>query len=303
MANSHAHSHAHDHAPADFGRAFAIGIALNVGFVLVEAGYGLASGSLALVADAGHNASDVLGLLLAWGAVWAAKRRPTTAFTFGWRRSSIMAALINAVALMMAVAVIAVEAVQRFGDPRPIATTTVMAVAAAGIAVNGITAWLFARGRKGDLNIRAAFQHMVADAAVSAGVVVAAFAISQTGWLWLDPVVSIAIAALIAVGSWGLLKESARLSLDAVPEGVDCAAIETYLQGLPGVTAVHHLHIWPISTTEAAMTVHLDVADAGPHDALLHRIGDDLEHRFNIAHPTIQIETDAAACAFGHAHA
>lgn len=298
-----AHDHAHDHAPADFGRAFATGIALNVSFVLVEAGYGLASGSLALVADAGHNASDVLGLLLAWGAVWAAKREATTAFTFGWRRSSIMAALINAVALLMAVAVIAVEAVQRFGDPRPIATTTVMAVAAAGIAVNGITAWLFARGRKGDLNIRAAFQHMVADAAVSAGVVVAAFAISRTGWLWLDPVVSIAIAVLIAVGSWGLLRESARLSLDAVPEGVDCAAIEAYLVALPGVTAVHHLHIWPISTTEAALTVHLDVADAGPHDVLLHRIGDDLEHRFHIAHPTIQIETDAAACAFGHAHA
>lgn len=303
MANSHAHPHAHDHAPADFGRAFAIGIALNLGFVAVEAGYGLASGSLALVADAGHNASDVLGLLLAWGAVWAAKRRPTAAFTFGWRRSSIMAALINAVALMMAVAVIASEAVRRFGDPRPIATGTVMAVAAAGIAVNGITAWLFARGRKGDLNIRAAFQHMVADAAVSAGVVVAAFAIARTGWLWLDPVVSVAIAALIAVGSWGLLRESARLSLDAVPEGVDCAAIESYLQGLPGVTAVHHLHVWPISTTEVALTVHLDVADNGPHDMLLHRIGDDLEHRFNIAHPTIQIETDAAACAFGHAHA
>lgn len=298
-----AHDHAHDHAPADFGRAFAIGIALNVGFVAVEAGYGLASGSLALVADAGHNASDVLGLLLAWGAAWAVKRRPTTSFTFGWRRSSIMAALINAVALLMAVAVIAVEAVHRFGEPRPIATNTVMAVAAAGIAVNGITAWLFARGRKGDLNIRAAFQHMVADAAVSAGVVVAAFAIARTGWLWLDPVVSIAIAALIAVGSWGLLKESARLSLDAVPEGVDCGAIETYLQGLPGVTAVHHLHVWPISTTEIALTVHLDVAAAGPHDALLHRIGDDLGHRFNIAHPTIQIETDAAACAFGHAHA
>lgn len=298
-----AHDHAHDHAPADFGRAFAIGIALNVGFVAVEAGYGLASGSLSLVADAGHNASDVLGLLLAWGAAWAVKRRPTTGFTFGWRRSSIMAALVNAVALMMAVAVIAVEAVQRLGDPRAIATNTVMAVAAAGIAVNGVTACLFARGRKGDLNIRAAFQHMVADAAVSAGVVVAAFAIARTGWLWLDPVVSIAIAALIAVGSWGLLKESARLSLDAVPEGVDCGAIETYLQGLPGVTAVHHLHVWPISTTEVALTVHLDVAAVGPHDALLHRIGDDLDHRFNIAHPTIQIETDAGPCAFGHAHA
>lgn len=297
-AHGHEHGgHGHSHAPANFDRAFAIGISLNLVFVAAEAVYGLAAGSLALLADAGHNAADVLALLLAWGAAWATRRRPSSAFTYGWRRSSIMASLINAVMLFAAVGIIVVEAVQRLFEPAAVATGTVMAVATLGIVINGVTAWLFARGRKGDLNVRGAFQHMAADAAVSAGVVVAALAMRQTGWLWIDPAVAILVAGVIAVTSWGMLKESLRLSLDAVPEGIDCAAIETYLIGLPGVRAVHHLHVWPMSTTEVALTAHLVVPEPGPHDALLGRVAHDLRHDHGIAHPTIQVEADAAACA------
>ena len=285
---SNAHDH-HDHAPANFDTAFAVGVVLNLGFVAAEAGYGFAANSLALLADGGHNAADVLGLLLAWGAAWASRRQPSPGFTYGWRRSSIMASMINAVALLMAVAIIVVEAVQRLASPPPVATGTVMAVAAVGIAVNGITAWLFARGSHGDLNVRAAFLHMAGDAAVSAGVVIAAFAIARTGALWLDPVVSIAVALLIALASWGTLRESLRLSLDAVPRGIDCAAIEAELRALPGVTAVHDLHVWPMSTTEVALTVHLVVPGPGPHDGLLTRIAHDLAHH-GIRHPTVQIE-------------
>lgn len=302
MSAGHHHDHdhgghGHSHAPENFDRAFAIGISLNLVFVVAEAVYGLAAGSLALLADAGHNAADVLALLLAWGAAWATRRRPSTSFTYGWRRSSIMASLINAVLLFAAVGVIVVEAVQRLFEPAAVATATVMAVAALGIVINGVTAWLFARGRKGDLNVRGAFQHMAADAAVSAGVVVAALAMRQTGWLWLDPAVAILVAGVIAVTSWGMLKESLRLSLDAVPEGIDCAAIEDYLTGLPGVGAVHHLHVWPMSTTEVALTAHLVVPGPGPHDALLGRIARALRHDHGIAHPTIQVEADAEACA------
>lgn len=293
----HGHGHGHSHAPASFDRAFAIGVALNVAFVVAEAVYGFTADSLALLADAGHNAADVLGLLLAWAAAWATRRPTSAGFTYGWRRSSIMASLVNAVLLLAAVGVIVVEAVQRLFAPEPVATGTVMVVAALGILVNGATAWLFARGRKGDLNIRSAFQHFAADAAVSAGVVVAALAMRQTGWLWIDPVVAIAVGAVIAVAGWGTLRESLRLSLDAVPDGIDCAAIETYLRALPGVEAVHHLHVWPTSTTEVALTAHLVVPEPGPHDALLGRVAHDLRHDHGIAHPTIQVEADAAACA------
>ena len=295
----HGHAHGpggHSHAPANFDRAFAIGVVLNSAFVLAEVGYGFASDSLALLADAGHNAADVLGLLLAWGAAWASRRQPSAQFTYGFGRSSIMASTLNAVLLLAAVGAIVGEAVQRFFQPEAVATGTVMAVAAAGIAVNGITAWLFASGAKDDLNIRGAFQHMAADAAVSAGVVVAAFAMARTGWLWLDPAVGIAVAAFIALASWGTLRESVRLSLDAVPEGVDCAAVEAYLRGLPGVSAVHDLHVWPMSTTEVALTAHLTVPGPGPHDALLGRIAHDLAHDHRISHPTVQIEDDHAAC-------
>ncbi len=297
MRSEHHHDHGHSHAPAAFDRAFAIGAGLNIAFIAAEVGYGFAADSLALLADAGHNAADVLGLLLAWGAAWASRRQPSEGFTYGWRRSSIMASLVNAVLLLAAVGVIVVEAVQRFADPAPIATGTVMAVAALGILVNGITAWLFAHGRKGDLNIRSAFQHFAADAAVSAGVVAAALVMRQTGWLWVDPAVAIAVGVVIAVTGWGTLKEALRLSLDAVPEGIDCAGIEAYLAALPGVQAVHHLHVWPTSTTEVALTAHLVIPEAGPHDALLGQIAHELGHHHGIAHPTIQIEADAAACA------
>ena len=295
--SGHSHGHGHSHAPANFDRAFAIGVVLNSGFVLAEAGYGFASGSLALLADAGHNAADVLSLLLAWGAAWASRRVPTANFTYGFRRSSIMASTINAVVLLMAVAIIFVEGVQRFADPEPVATNTVMIVAAIGIAVNGITAWLFASGRKDDLNVRGAFQHMAADALVSAGVVVAAFVMARTSWLWLDPTVAIVVALVIAVASWGTLRESLRMSMDAVPDGVDCAAVEAYLLALPGVVAVHDMHIWSMSTTEVALTAHLTVPGPGPHDGLLAKLAHDLAHHHKIAHPTVQIEADHSDCA------
>ncbi len=296
----HGHGHAgqgHSHAPTNFDRAFAIGVAINVVFIAAEVGYGFAADSLALLADAGHNAADVLSLLLAWAAAWASRRPSSPGFTYGWRRSSIMASLINAVLLLAAVGVIVVEAAQRLFEPGPVATGTVMVVAAIGILVNGATAWLFARGRKGDLNIRSAFQHFAADAAVSAGVVVAALVMRQTGWLWLDPVVAILVGVVIAATGWGTLRQALRLSLDAVPDGIDCGSIEAYLLALPGVQAVHHLHVWPMSTTEVALTAHLVVPEPGPHDALLGRIAHDLGRDHGIAHPTIQVEADAAACA------
>lgn len=292
-SHSHAHGHDHAHVPTNFDRAFAIGITLNLGFVSVEVIYGLLAHSLALLADAGHNLSDVLGLALAWGATWLARKPATPEFTYGFRRSSILASLLNAVILLIAVGAIAWEAVQRLMSPQPVAAQTVMIVAAIGIAVNGITAWLFSRGAKGDLNIRGAFVHMASDAAISAGVVIAALVTLYTGWLWLDPVVSLLIVALIVGGTWGLLRESIRLALDAVPEGVDQAAVAAYLAGLPGVSHVHDLHIWSMSTTEVALTAHLVRPDCGIDDALSAQIAHDLDHDFGIAHVTIQCEATA----------
>ncbi len=300
MAHAHTHSHAshshagyghaHSHAPATFDRAFAIGIALNTAFVVAEIAYGLVAHSLALLADAGHNLSDVLGLALAWGAVWLGRKPATAAFTYGFRRSSILASLVNAVVLLVAVGGIAWEAVQRLANPGPVDSGTVVWVAAAGIAVNGVTAWLFARGSKGDLNIRGAFIHMASDAAISAGVVVAALVTLRTGWRWLDPSVSLVIVVLIIAGTWGLLRESVRLALDGVPAGVDQAGVARYLAALPGVTQVHDLHIWSMSTTEVALTAHLVRPGAGLDDALHARIAHDLEHDHGIAHVTIQCE-------------
>lgn len=286
----HDHNHSHSHAPGSFGFAFAVGIALNLGFVVVEASYGAIAHSLALLADAGHNLSDVLGLVLAWGATVLVRRLPTKRRTYGLRRSSILASLINALLLLAAISVIAWEAVGRFRHPAPVATGVVMGVAAVGILVNGITAWLFMSGRKGDLNIRSAFQHMAADALVSLGVVAAAFAMRFTGWLWLDPAVSLAIVVVIAIGTWGLLRDSVNLALDAVPQGIDPMEVESYLETLPGVMAVHDLHIWGMSTTEAALTVHLVKPDARIDDALLARINKDLHVRFGIDHVTVQFE-------------
>ena len=286
----HGHGHGHAHAPTDFGRAFAIGIALNLSFVIVEVVYGLIAHSLALVADAGHNLSDVLGLVLAWTASVLVRRLPTQRRTYGLRRSSILVSLVNAVVLLIGIGAIAWEAVQRLQHPEPVASDVVMAVAAVGIAVNGITAWMFAAGRKGDVNIRGAFLHMASDAVVSLGVVLAALTMRYTGWLWLDPLVSLAIVVVIAFGTWSLLRESLDLALDAVPRAIDPVEVETYLAMLPGVVAVHDLHIWGISTTDAALTVHLVKPDASIDDALLARINHDLRQRFRIGHVTVQFE-------------
>lgn len=298
---SHQHGdagHAHLHAPQSFGRAFAVGIALNVLFVAVEATYGLLGNSTALLADAGHNLSDVLGLLIAWAAAALSKHEPTPRFTYGLRSSSILAALFNAMFLLAAVGAIVWEAVQRFGRPEPVAATTVMAVAAVGIVINGLTAWLFRSGRKTDINIRGAFLHMAADAAVSAGVVLAGGAILLTGWHWIDPAVSLAICGVVFWSTWGLLKESVRMSLGAVPPGVDPTSVRSYLERLPGVHGLHDLHIWPMSTTEIALTCHLVMPDGHPGDALLMQAARELQHRFAIGHVTIQIEVSKdTACA------
>lgn len=288
-AHSHGHSHGHSHAPASFGRAFAIGIVLNLGFVIAEAGFGFLSGSLALVADAGHNLSDVVGLVLAWGASILVRRRPTMRRTYGLRRSSILAALANAVLLLVAIGAIAWEAVRRFAEPGPVAGGTIIGVALVGIAINGLTALLFMRGHD-DLNIRGAFLHMAADAGVSLGVVLSGLAIVLTGWNWLDPVVSLAIVAIIFVGTWGLLRDSVNLALDAVPGGIDTAQVQGYLQKLPEVSEVHDLHIWAMSTTETALTAHLVMPDGHGGDALLARACRELHDQFGIEHATLQIE-------------
>lgn len=301
MADDHAHGPGHDHAPKDFGTAFAIGIALNLAFVATEAVYGYLANSLALMADAGHNLSDVLGLALAWVATILVKRLPTKRRTYGLRRSSIYASLVNALLLLVAVGAIAWEAIGRFRDPEPVASGIVMAVAGVGIVVNGVTAWLFASGSKSDVNIRGAFMHMAADAAVSVGVVLAALAMRATGWSWLDPAVSLAIVVVITIGTWSLLRQSVDLAMDAVPAHIDPEQVEAYLAGLPGVVAVHDLHIWGMSTTEVALTVHLVKPDARLEDSLLVQIQCDLHARFGIDHTTVQFELGDAAHPCGQA--
>lgn len=292
--HQHAHGgHGHSHAPASFGKAFAIGTGLNITFVVVEAIYGLSAGSMALLADAGHNLSDVLGLLIAWGAATLGRRSPRGRYTYGFRSSSILAAFLNALLLLVAIVVIAVEAIRRFSEPEPVAGGTVMIVAAIGIVINGITALLFASGRKGDLNIRGAFLHMAADAGVSAGVVAAGFVILRTGLTWIDPVVSLLIVAVIAIGTWGLLRDSVNMSLQAAPPGMDPDAIASFLRGREGVSQIHDLHVWPMSTTETALTVHLLVPAGYPGDAFTTAVAADLKEQFGIDHATIQIETDA----------
>lgn len=302
MAETHVHDHRHGHgphghghhghvhAPADFGRAFAIGITLNILFVAVEAVFGFLSGSVALLADAGHNLSDVLGLAIAWAGVALAKKAPSRRFTYGLRGSTILAALANALLLMVALGAIVLEAAQRIGDPQPVAGRTVMIVAAAGVIVNLATALLFARGRKGDINIRGAYLHMAADAGVSAAVVVAGLLILTTGVTWIDPVISLIVAGVIFWNSWGLLKEALALSLGAVPAGIDPEGVGGVLSALPGVAAVHDLHIWPLSTTETVMTAHLIMPGGHPGDAFLHDVQHVMEDRFGIGHVTLQIE-------------
>jgi cobalt-zinc-cadmium efflux system protein len=309
--HDHAHSHDHDHghhhghsrmghvhAPANFGEAFAIGIILNITYVIIEAAYGFISNSVALLADAGHNLGDVLGLLVAWIAAVLVKRAPSARFTYGLRGSSILAALFNAVFLLLTVGAISWEAIQRFSNPEPVSGATVMVVAAIGIVINGITALLFASGRKDDLNIRGAFLHMAADALVSVGVVIAGLVIMLTGWLWLDPLVSLAINAVIVWGTWGLLRDSLGMSMAAVPPHIDPAEVRSVLEKHADVASLHDLHIWPMSTTEIALTCHLVMPGGHPGDAFIHGLAEELAIRFKINHATVQIEVDQhLACA------
>ncbi|HWB48582.1 MAG TPA: cation diffusion facilitator family transporter [Stellaceae bacterium] len=302
MSHDH-HGHTHHHAPADYGRAFAIGIALNLAYVAAEAGYGLAAGSLALLADAGHNLGDVLGLGLSWAAALLGRRGPSSRFTYGLRSSSILAALANALILLVVTGGIAWEAIWRLDHPVPTEGGIVALVAAIGIAVNGATALLFASGRGSDLNLRSAFLHMAADALVTAGVVAAGIAIALTGLLWLDPAVSLAVSAVIVYGTWDLVRQSLNLALAAVPRGVDAAAVRAHLLAVTGVTALHDLHIWGMSTTETALTCHLVMPQGHPGDDALARIAHDLEHRFGIHHTTLQIELgDSTECALTPEH-
>ena len=297
-SHDHDHSHGlggHHHAPASFGRAFAIGVGLNAAYVVAEAFWGLSVHSVALLADAGHNLGDVIGLLGAWLAAWLGTRVPGGQYTYGLRRSSVLAALANSVILLIVTGAIAWEAVQRLIVPEPTAGVTIMVVALAGVAVNGITAWLFMSGRQGDLNIRAAFMHMAADASLALGVAVAGGIIMATGWVRIDPAVSLAISAVIVIGTWSLLRNSVNLSLDAVPRGIDQNAVDRYLRALPDVLEVHDLHVWGMSTTETALTAHLVRENHAGDANLLARITHDLHERFGIGHATIQLETPDTA--------
>ena len=295
--------HSHGLA-AGFGRAFAAGAAINLAYVAFEAAYGVIGHSVALLADAGHNLGDVLGLGMAWTAAILARRGPTHRYTSGLRSSSILAALFNAIVLLIAVGGIIVEALNRLAAPAPVASETVIAVALLGVAVNGITAWFFHRGRHGDLNIRAAFVHLAADAAVSLGVAVAGAAILLTGWQWFDPVASLVVAAVIIVGTWRLLRDSMNMALHAVPAGIDPLAVRDHLARTVGVCAVHDLHIWPMSTTETALTCHLVMPEGHPGDRALAKLAEDLHDRFAIAHATIQVEIGDPAhpCKLGPDH-
>ena len=281
--------HSHGHTQSSYGHAFAIGIALNLAYVGGEAVAGIFSGSLALLADAGHNLADVLGLSLSWGAAMLSRRQPSGRFTYGLRSSSILAALANAIILLVVTGGIAWEAIWRISHPVQVASGIIIAVAVLGIFVNGGTAVLFASGT-GDLNVKSAFFHLAADALVTAGVVAAGIVIWLTNWLWLDPVVSLVVSAVIVFGTWGLLKSAIGLALDAVPEGLDIAAVRAHLLALPGVAGLHDLHIWGMSTTETALTCHLIMPHGHPGDAVLNEMAQQLHHRFGIQHATIQIE-------------
>ncbi len=297
------HHHHHHAAPARFGAAFALGALLNAGFVAAEAAYGALGHSMALLADAGHNLGDVLGLLAAWLAAVLSRRKPSVRFSYGLGSTSVLAALFNAVVLLVVTGAVAAEAVRRIFEPQRPAALLVMEVAAAGIAVNGLTAGLFASGRKGDLNVRSAFNHMLSDALVAAGVVVAGGAILVTGWTWLDPVVSLSISALIVWGTWSLLRESLSMALDAVPAWIEPAEVRAHLLGQDGVSEIHDLHIWAMSTTQTALTCHLLMPRGHPGDAALNAICDGLQHRFRIDHATLQVEIDVeTACRLEPAH-
>jgi cobalt-zinc-cadmium efflux system protein len=294
--HDHGHRHGHVHAPKDFGRAFLIGITLNVAFVVIEAGYGLWTGSMALLADAGHNLSDVFGLLIAWGASLAAKRPATARFTYGFGSSTILAALANAMLLLVAVGIIAWEATHRIMSPAPLPAITIMLVAAVGVAVNGFTAWLFMAGSRDDINVRGAYLHMAADALISVGVIVTGLLMLLTGWTVLDPLASLMISGVIVWGTWGLLMQALKHSLKACPDGIDPAAVRQTLLALPGVTGLHDLHIWPLSTTETALTCHLVIPSGHPGDSFIADAAAELKARYRISHTTLQIERGDARC-------
>ena len=321
--HKHAHDHGHDHhdhghshgfghhhhhhlpSPDGHGRAFALAIGLNLAFVIVEFTYGFIAHSTALMADAGHNLSDVLGLVLAWGAAVLAKSVPKGRYTYGLRGSSILAALGNGLLLMVACGAIAWEAAQRIAEPAPVAGATVSIVAAIGVVINGFSAWLFLAGSKGDLNIRGAYLHMAADAALSLGVVISGLAIMYSGWTWIDPIVSLVIVVVIVIGTWSLLRESVQLSMAAVPPNVDADKVQSFLASRPGVTEVHDLHIWAMSTTETALTAHLVIPGGYPGDATLDAIEHTLRDEYAIHHCTLQVEqgTIHHHCTLqGHAH-
>ena len=285
------HSHHHHHAPVQGqGRAFALAVTLNILIVVVQAIYGVLAHSTALLADAGHNLSDVLGLLLAWGAIWLTARRPSARYTFGFGSSSILASLANAGLLLFACGVIVAEAINRLLNPAPVAGFDVFVVATIGMIVNGFSAWLFMRGQEKDLNVRGAFMHMAADAAISGAVAVSGLVILGTGWTWLDPVMSIVVVAVIVYGTWGLLRDSIRLALDAVPPGVDLQRIRSFLAQQPGVTDVHDLHVWALSTTGNALTAHVVMPAGHPGDAAVDGMVIALRERFEMHHATLQVD-------------
>jgi cobalt-zinc-cadmium efflux system protein len=307
MAHDHSHNHDHDHShdhcghshgdghhhhgvPKDYGSSFLIAIAMNTAFVIIEFAYGFIANSTALMADAGHNLSDVLGLLLSLGAAILSRKIPGGRFTYGLRSTSILAALMNAMFLMVACGIIAWEAIHRFSQVQEVAGLTVTLIAGVGIVINGVSAWLFVQGSKGDLNIRGAYLHMLADAAVSLGVAVAGLVMMFTGWYWLDPIVSLLIVTVIVIGTWGLLRESMQLALNAIPENIDATAVETYLRQCRGVADIHDLHIWGMSTTESALTVHLVIPEGYPGDAFMDEIMDTLKEKYFIHHSTLQVE-------------
>ncbi|RQH10123.1 cation transporter [Paraburkholderia dinghuensis] len=299
-AHGHSHGHHHHHAPVvGHGRAFALAVVLNLVIVVTQTIYGVIAHSTALLADAGHNLSDVLGLLLAWGAAWLATRRPSGRYTFGFGNSSILASLANAALLLIACGAIIAQAIGRLVSPAPVAGLDVFIVATIGMVVNGFSAWLFMRGQKDDLNIRGAFLHMASDAGVSAAVAISGLVILATGWSWVDPMMSIVVVLVIVYGTWGLLRESMRLALAAVPQGVDMERIRVFLAAQDGVTDVHDLHIWPLSTTGNALSAHLVMPAGHPGDDVLDGIVHALCTRYSMKHVTLQVDlgTTAHRCA------
>jgi cobalt-zinc-cadmium efflux system protein len=301
-AHGHAHDHGHSHVPKDFGFIFAVVTALNVALVVLQVAFGIMANSVALLADAGHNFGDALALLLAWGAHVMCKATPTRRYTYGFRSASILAALANGIILLVATGAIAWEAILRFSEADEVAGMTVMIVAALGIVINGVSAWLLLAGQAGDLNIRGAFLHLVGDALVSVGVVVAGGLILLTGLHWIDPAASLVISVVIVWSTWGLLRNAVNLSLGAVPHGINPDAVRGYLEGLPGVKCIHDLHIWAMSTTETALTVHLVMPQGQTGDAFLLQLSQELHRRFKIDHPTVQVENDGDGCKLAPDH-